>query len=84
MQCFVCAGRGCDVCLYIGCYPVVDCPIKYIDDEIWSVIEYAMLYEKGLPPIAGGALDQAHSFVDAARFVHNEMNYWKKKLKILE
>ena len=30
------------------------------------------LYRRGLPPVAGGALDQAAAFVDAAAFVFAE------------
>jgi hypothetical protein len=30
------------------------------------------LYEKGLPPIAGGTLDQSVSFIRAARFFESE------------
>lgn len=43
----------------------------------------AELYEKGLPPVAGGALDQANVFVEAARFVWSEQAYWRAKLGIL-
>ena len=84
MECFECSGRGCDICLMTGRINVVGCPQEIVGDDVWAAIEYAMLYEKGLPPIAGGALDQAESFLSAARFIQNEMRYWKKKLKILD
>ena len=48
-----------------------------------DIIQMAELYEKGLPPIAGGQLDQAKSFVDAAYFIFNEIQYWKYKMGIL-
>lgn len=37
------------------------------------LIHFADLYEKGLPPVAGGALDQSHWFTKAARY------YWSEK-----
>jgi hypothetical protein len=46
------------------------------------MIEYADLYEKGLPPVAGGALDQCHAFTDACRFIWREQRHWKNKLGI--
>ena len=41
------------------------------------VIQCAELFRKGLPPVAGGSLDQAAIFVDAARFVWGEQAYWR-------
>ena len=38
------------------------------------MIALAELYRKGLPPVAGGTLDQAAAFNDAARFVWAEMD----------
>jgi len=35
-------------------------------------MDYADLYEKGLPPVAGGALDQAQAFLSYCRFVWAE------------
>ena len=43
----------------------------------------AELFEKGLPPVAGGILEQAKIFVDAARFIFREQRYWKNKLGIM-
>jgi len=39
----------------------------------------AEIFEKGLPPVTGGQLDQAKSFIDAAYFIFNEITYWKNK-----
>lgn len=46
------------------------------------MIELAELFGKGLPPVSGGTLEQAKSFVDAARFIFAEERHWKNKLKI--
>jgi hypothetical protein len=48
--------------------------------EVWDLLSAADLCSKGLPPIAGGSLDQTKWFVDAARFAWAEDQYWKLKL----
>jgi len=40
--------------------------------------------KKGLPPIAGGLLDQAAAFIEAARFVFGEQEYYKSKIIDME
>ena len=45
-------------------------------------MQYADLYEKGLPPIAGGVLDQAAWFIDAASFIWSEQAVQKRELRI--
>ena len=82
LECVPCNGRGCEDCNDVGAIEIKDCPLEVIDDKTLEVIEYAELWQKGIPPIAGGALDQAYTFTQAARFVWSERNYWKKKLKI--
>ena len=62
---------------------VTECPLEYITDDIWLVLAYVELYEKGLAPVAGGALDQAQSFIEAATFAMAERAFWKKKLKLI-
>lgn len=59
-----------------------DCPLKVIEEETFDVIRFAKLYRKGLPPVAGGALDQAGIFIDAAEFVWAEETRNKIDLKI--
>ena len=54
-----------------------------ITPDVWQLIQFAELYEKGLPPVAGGALDQAFCFVEAAMFVMSEKKYWKDKLGVI-
>jgi len=46
------------------------------------VIRYAKLYHKGLPPVHGGALDQAALFIDAAEFVWAEESRHRAELKL--
>ena len=58
------------------------CPLEYVSSDIWEAIRYAKLYEKGLPPVAGGALDQAENFLEAAEMVFADRAFFKQKLKV--
>jgi len=44
----------------------------------------AGLYEKALPPVAGGVLDQAKEFVDACEYVWAEQKMLKRHLGIFD
>jgi len=48
------------------------CPRADLPPIVWDVLTYADLFAKGLPPDAGGAMDQAAAFVEAARWVWAE------------
>jgi hypothetical protein len=62
---------------------IVDCPSKLIDPVAWQIIEGAELTgEHGIPPVAGGFLDQTASYLAAVRLVWAQERYWKRKLKI--
>jgi len=52
-----------------------------ITPDIWETIEYAELYEKGLPPVMGGALDQCHAFTQACRLIWREQGHYKAKME---
>lgn len=47
------------------------------------MIALADLYKKGLPPVAGGSLDQAAGFVTAARYYWYVESEFKAKKGIL-
>jgi len=66
----------------MGKIRITGCPLEMIPPDVWEVIQYAELYEKGLPPIAGGVLDQAKNFIEACRFIFSEQRHWKNKLGI--
>ena len=83
MICTSCGGSGCEKCNQAGTFDIAECPMNLISNEVMDVIEYAELWSKGLPPVAGGALDQAKCFVMAAQFIFSEQNYWKKKKGII-
>lgn len=74
-----CKGRSsvCDACDGSGVFEVICCPLEWIEERIWQMIELAELYEKGLPPVAGGALDQTAYFVRFAKQVMDESAQYK-------
>lgn len=84
MECIECGGRGCKECEETGKLEITQCPLELITPDIWEVIEMAEFFEKGLPPVAGGVLDQAKIFIDACRFIFREQARWKKKLGIFD
>ena len=47
--------------------------MRYVGADMAEVLSYAELYRKGIPPVAGGALDQTHWFNEACRLIwHDE------------
>ena len=80
--CVVCGGNaaGCDACGGSGTFDITDCPQRWIDDWVWQMIELSEMYEKGLPPVAGGVLDQAAYFVRFAKRVMDESAQYKVEL----
>lgn len=83
MECVSCNGAGCLDCDEQGSIIIAACPLEFVTADVWEVIKFAELYEKGLPPVAGGALDQACIFINAAMFIFREKAHWKAKLGIL-
>ena len=80
LECPGCNGTGCEHC-DDGKITIATCPMLLVDRNTWSYVEFAEMYNRrGLAPLAGGALDQAASFLAVARFVSGEMSYWKAKL----
>jgi hypothetical protein len=70
LECQSCDGAGCDQCDE-GQIKIKGCPQKYCK-EVVSAVTLIDLFSKGLPPIAGGALDQSIWFLEAAKVLGNE------------
>ncbi len=79
MSCPACNDTGCDECKQNGRIEIVGCPLEYVTDNVWEVIRFAELYKKGLPPVHGGALDQAYCFIRAAEFIFSEIAVCKRE-----
>lgn len=70
IECPLCYGKGCEQC-EDGMVEITGCPNAYCSTVV-RTIDLIDLFSKGLPPVAGGMLDQAVSFIEAARFLDNE------------
>jgi hypothetical protein len=57
------------------------CPLIEVPSAVWELTEMADLYKKGLPPVAGGVLDQAAAFVSGCRCYWNECERIKAERK---
>lgn len=79
VACPACQGKGCHECHDAGTFEVRQCPQELITPDVWQALYLADLFEKGLPPVAGGTLDQAQQFIDAALFAWKEADAWKAK-----
>jgi hypothetical protein len=71
LTCAACGGVGCGECTD-GQITIVGCPLEQVPTAVWAVLEAAGLLEQGLAPVAGGLLDQAAGFLDAARLISAE------------
>ena len=85
MWCPLCDNDGgeCNGCGGRGTIELTACPQQELDVELVEVLRLAAMYKKGLPPVAGGALDQSRWFVEACEFLWTQQAYLKRKLKIL-
>jgi hypothetical protein len=79
--CPACGGRGCEDCGLTGTFEVTCCPLEWVDGQIFEMIEMVEFYEKGIPPVAGGLLDQMAYFVKFASFTSAETRPYKRELE---
>lgn len=70
IECPTCDGAGCDQC-NDGVYELDGCP-NAVCSKMVQPIDMFDLFQKGLPPVTGGVLDQSVSFVNASRWFENE------------
>lgn len=68
LECPTCSSKGCSSCNDTGKFIIDACPHKMLGREscdhasIGEAVRLAGFAEKGAWPVAGGVLDQAHSF----------------------
>ncbi len=66
IDCPECDGKGCEQCQERGQFLLTECPYKtHLTPEVCELVYFANLYKKGVPPVAGGALDQSAWFMEA-------------------
>jgi len=70
IECPACHGHGCKECRE-GHFEIDGCPNEFCSSVVDS-LDVFDLWEKGMPPIVGGTLDQSVSFVRAAKFFDSE------------
>ena len=70
IECPSCDAEGCEECTE-GVFDLDGCPNAFCSQVVTS-IDMIDLFEKGLPPITGGVLDQSASFIAAASFFQSE------------
>lgn len=63
---------------------VTGCPTEYAGRTGFDAVKYARLLRLNLPPVAGGALDQSSSAMEAIEFVESQRSEWKNQLGIIE
>ena len=70
IECPRCNGEGCEECKN-GLFEIDGCPNSFCSSVVRSLTMFD-LFEKGLPPVTGGVLDQSNSFIEAAQFFESE------------
>lgn len=54
--------------------------IELIDEATLDVLRLAEDWKRGVPPVAGGSLDQTESIAQACEYVWREEAAWEAKL----
>lgn len=70
IECPLCGGVGCTHC-EDGSVAIDGCPNQYCREMVTPIrlIEH---YRKGMPPVAGGVLDQSAWFLEAAETLEHD------------
>jgi hypothetical protein len=71
IECPECDGDGCGSCDG-GMFTLVECPRKFVPQEIFAAINMSTLAEKGLLPVAGGLLDQSSWYMELMHAMNSE------------
>lgn len=82
IDCPRCGGKGCPECDDAGQFALEQCPFTAVPRHVFRAIDLADLYAKGLPPVAGGSLDQSAWFVELANFSFAEAARLRRELGI--
>lgn len=74
IACQSCNEAGCDDCGQTGYIELTSCPKRMVDRGTLQAIRMADLMKEGLPPVAGGVLDQSAWFVNFYEVFRSEQN----------
>jgi hypothetical protein len=84
IECPDCNERGCSECEQQGYIQLTSCPKEFVGREISGLATYADLFWKGLPPIAGGVLDQSNWFIEASQVMAQKEARLKAELGVID
>ena len=56
--------------------------MSLVGEDAWEAMSLSRLFEKGLPPVGAGAIEQTESFLQAHERIAAEDAAWKAKLKV--
>lgn len=73
IECPGCEDRGCEQCGGSGKFELDQCPQEFIGDIVDGLRLVDLFYE-GLPPVAGGVLNQSAWFISFAKRMKREEN----------
>ena len=83
IACVTCNGKnfeGCPTCNGTGHIEIDCCPRLLLDGGTLAAVKLADLFRKGLPPLAGGTLDQPQEFLDWCDFYFGDMDALRPRL----
>ena len=75
IACPTCNETGCNDCGESGYVKITDCPKRCIEPSLLRAIRLADLMKQGLPPVAGGVLDQSAWFISFYEAFRSENNW---------
>ena len=76
LKCPDCEGKGCAGCGDSGVFTIARCPYLELDDAAREITLMAAAWDKGVLPVAGGALDQVESGWEAIQYALSEQAKW--------
>jgi hypothetical protein len=71
IECPECNGLGCEQCNDSGYVSVEGCPTEFAR-PVFPTVRLIEFFEKGMPPISGGTLEQSASFLRAVSFFQQD------------
>ncbi len=79
----MCHGVGCDEC-EAGKVLITGCPYEAIEPSTVEVLRVAEFWKKGIPPVAGGYLDQTDWIIEACELAWADQAKWRRRNLALE
>lgn len=72
IACPECEEQGCEACGDTGRIELTGCPRQFVDLELYQLVKLVDWFEKGVPPVAGGSLNQSEWFLNFASLLTSE------------